>query len=251
MASTDAIDIHEQDTDDGAILFDKACAPQSGIFAAEAFDPNHWRKLGLAADRRGGRGGVTFIRPAQPAGENWVLRHYRRGGLVARVLGDRYLWRGAQQTRSFAEFRLLAELRRRGVAVPRPIAARFRRSGAHYRADLITLEIPYSQTLAQRVATQTLDTASAQRIGSAIAHLHAAGADHADLNAHNILLDASKVWIIDFDRGQLREPQQAWQQANLARLKRSLLKIGAARNGEAAFEANVWQPLLAAYANKD
>jgi 3-deoxy-D-manno-octulosonic acid kinase len=250
MATTDAIDIREQDTGDGAILFDKACAPQSGIFATNAFDPDYWRKLGLAASKSGGRGGVTFIRAAQPGKENWVLRHYRRGGWVARVLGDRYLWRGAEQTRSFAEFRLLAELLRRGLDVPKPIAAQYRHSGAHYRADLITAEIPDSQTLAQYVESQTLDAWIAQRVGIAIARLHAAGADHADLNAHNILLDANRVWIIDFDRGQLREPQRSWQQANLARLKRSLLKVGAARNGENAFETGFWQPLLTAYEAK-
>ncbi|MBR0346136.1 MAG: 3-deoxy-D-manno-octulosonic acid kinase, partial [Rudaea sp.] len=66
-------------------------------------------------------------------------------------------------------------------------------------------------------------------------------------NAHNVLVDTDKVWLIDFDRGELRVPQSAWQLANLSRLKRSLIKIGAAQDGDAAFERTIWQPLMAAY----
>ena len=36
----------------------------------------------------GGRGAVAFLRDGE---RRWVLRHYRRGGLVARVLDDTYL----------------------------------------------------------------------------------------------------------------------------------------------------------------
>ncbi|MGH8121592.1 MAG: 3-deoxy-D-manno-octulosonic acid kinase [Rudaea sp.] len=244
MAKADAIKIRQQTTVDGAILFDNACVRQAVAFEADWFEPEYWSERGLATSESGGRGGVTY---AQTAHGNWVLRHYRRGGMVARVLGDRYLWSGAEQTRSFAEFRLLAELAQRGLNVPRPVAARYRRNGVHYRADLITLQIADATTLAQRVVRQPLDARIAQDVGTAIAGLHAVGAYHADLNAHNVLLCAQGVWLIDFDRGELRAPQRAWQLANLARLKRSLLKLGAARDGEAAFEREIWQPLMAAY----
>jgi 3-deoxy-D-manno-octulosonic acid kinase len=245
MAKTDAIQIRQRITGDGAILFDAAYATQAGEFEPNWFEPGYWRERGLATTQSGGRGSVTFV--AAPCGGVWVLRHYRRGGFVAPVLGDRYLWNGAEQTRSFVEFRLLAELVRRGIDVAEPIAARYQRSGVHYRADLITMQIPNTQTLAQYVASQSIDVELAQRVGAAIAALHAAGAYHADLNAHNVLLDAHKAWIIDFDRSELRTPQRAWQLANLARLKRSLIKLGALGGGEAAFERNVWQPLLSAY----
>jgi len=177
----------------------------------------------------------------------WVLRHYRRGGMVARVMGDRYLWSGAERTRGFAELRLLAELHRRGLDVPRPVAARYQRSGVHYRADLITQYIADAQTLAQRLREKGIDAASAGRVGEAVARLHNAGGYHADLNAHNVLLDLRRVWLIDFDRGELRVPQRAWQLENLARLRRSLIKLGAAEGGEEVFDHAIWQPLMAAY----
>lgn len=248
MVTADAIAIRQQITGDGAILFDSARVAQAGAFEPAWFEPDYWRSRGLAADESGGRGGVTYVRTPQAGKEgDWVLRHYRRGGMVARVMGDRYLWNGVEQTRSFAEFRLLAALTARGLDVPCPVAARYRRSGVQYRADLITLQIADVQTLAQHLARRAIDAAMAGRVGTAIARLHAAGAYHADLNAHNVLLDARKVWVIDFDRGELRTPQRDWQLANLARLRRSLVKLGAAGQGEAAFEHEVWQPLMTAY----
>jgi 3-deoxy-D-manno-octulosonic acid kinase len=228
-----------QPTPDGAILFDAATAAQA------AFDPGIFEPGAGRADAvRGGRGGASYI--DAPFGR-CVLRHYRRGGMVARVMGDRYLWTGAERTRSFAEFRLLAALRERKLPVPAPVAARYRRSGVHYRADLITRRIEGAVMLAQLLAQQQLDAAVAARVGAAIAEFHAHGAYHADLNAHNVLLDADRVWLIDFDRGELRKPASEWQLANLARLKRSLLKLGAARDGDAAFERMLWSPLMAAY----
>ena len=77
-----------------------------------------------------------------------MLRHYRRGGAVARLSGDAYLWTGAGRTRSFAEWRLLRQLRRWDLPVPRPIAARYVRQGLAYRADLITGELTTRRTLA-------------------------------------------------------------------------------------------------------
>ena len=167
--------------------------------------------------------------------------------MVARMMGDRYLWTGAERTRAFAEFRLLAALHVRGLHVPAPVAARYRREGVHYRADLITRQIPDASTLAQLLARDRCDAEIATRVGAALAELHNAGAYHADLNAHNILIDAATVWVIDFDRGELRAPARSWRLANLARLQRSLRKLGAAHDGEAAFEHAFWNPLMAAY----
>jgi len=235
-----------QATSDGAIVFDAAAVARAGgeRFEPAWFDPEHWRARGLATEHGGGRGGVLRVRVGD---DEWLLRHYHRGGMVARVLGDRYLWNGAERTRGFSEFHLLAELARRGLAVPDPIAARYRRSGVHYRADLITHYIAPAQTLAERLRAGAIDPATAARVGAGIAEFHAAGAYHADLNAHNVLLDPRRVWLVDFDRGALRAPAKSWQLANLARLRRSLVKLGAARDNEQAFDRECWQPLMAAY----
>lgn len=226
---------------DGAILFDAEASPQVD---ADWFVPDHWRARGALRTQVGGRGGVQLI--ATPAGE-CVLRHYRRGGMVAKLMGDRYLWRGADATRCFAEFRLLAEIARLGLPGPAAVAARYRRHGLLYRADLITQRIADAQTLAECLAAGRVDAELARETGALVARFHRAGIWHADLNAHNVLVTERALYLIDFDRGRLRAPAEGWRLANLARLHRSLLKLGAAAQGEAAFRADLWTPLIEAY----
>ncbi|MDZ7828823.1 MAG: lipopolysaccharide kinase InaA family protein [Halofilum sp. (in: g-proteobacteria)] len=86
-------------------------------------------------------------------------------------------------------------------------------------------------------------------IGATIARMHAAGVDHADLNAHNILLiDEGAVYLIDFDRGRLRPAPGEWQARNLARLRRSLDKLSGDERG-LYFEETDWEALQSGYRN--
>ncbi|KQX99815.1 3-deoxy-D-manno-octulosonic acid kinase [Rhodanobacter sp. Root480] len=225
----------------GAIVFDAALSAQ---VTHDWFAPAYWRERDALRVQAGGRGGVAVI--DTPAGE-CVLRHYRRGGLVATLMGDRYLWRGAVHTRPFAEFHLLAEIERLGLPGPTPVAARYCRQGAFYTADLITRRIADAHTLAERLAAGQLDGALAEAVGTLVARFHREGIWHADLNAHNVMVSGDALFLIDFDRGRKRARQAAWQQANLQRLRRSLLKLGAAAGDESAFDRELWQPLLRGY----
>ena len=226
---------------EGAILFDAAVSPQVGH---EWFAADYWRDRDALRTQSGGRGGVAII--ATPAGE-CVLRHYRRGGLVATLMGDRYLWTGTDRTRPFMEFRLLAEIARLGLPGPAVVAARYCRHGPFYGADLITRRIADAQTLAECLAAGRLDGELAEEVGALVARFHRGGVWHADLNAHNVLVAPNGLYLIDFDRGRQRTPAVAWQRANLLRLRRSLLKLGAVGQDEAAFEKSIWQPLLYRY----
>lgn len=210
----------------------------------EWFERAWWEARGAARAGRGGRGGVAFL--DTPVGA-CVLRHYHRGGLAAPALGDRYLWTGCSRSRGFAEFRLLARLHALGLPVPAPIAARCQRHGWYYRADLITRRIDGAQTLASVIEAGQLDADLAARVGALVGRFHAAGVDHADLNAHNILLAAGGLWMVDFDRGELRVTGTAWKLENLARLKRSLLKVGACGRDERVLDREVWTPLMRGY----
>ncbi|MGN6654319.1 MAG: 3-deoxy-D-manno-octulosonic acid kinase [Rhodanobacter sp.] len=222
----------------GAILCDAAVSSQVD---SDWFAPDYWRERGALRTQAGGRGGVAII--ASPLGE-CVLRHYRRGGLVQALLGDRYLWLGAQRSRPFREFRLLVEIARLGLPGPRAVAARYRRQGLLYRADLITHRIAGARTLADCLAGGDLDVELAAEVGGVVGRFHRAGIWHADLNAHNVLVSPAGLHLIDFDRGRQRAPAAGWRLANLRRLRRSLLKLGAAAAGEQAFEHEIWQPLL-------
>lgn len=224
----------------GAVLLDASLAH---AVEGDWFDPEHWRARGALQSHLGGRGGVALIHT--PAGDG-VLRHYRRGGLVAKFNRDRYLWTGADRTRSFAEFRLLTRIAALGLPAPRPMAARYRRHGLFYAADLITRRIAESHTLAQCLADGRLDADLARETGALVARFHREGIWHADLNAHNVLVTANALYLIDFDRGAVRRPAEGWRLANLARLRRSLLKLGAEQRIP-GFQAAVWSPLLHGY----
>ena len=193
----------------------------------------------------GGRG-AAWIVPGADGGE-WVLRHYRRGGLPAKLIEDTYLWTGLGYTRPWREWHLLAELHALGLPVPRPVAARVTRNRIGYRGDLITRRVPYARSLAELLVAGSTVPIPWPAIGTCIRRFHEAGVWHADLNAHNILVDRTGgVWLIDFDRGERRSGDVAWKQENLARLKRSLRKSEPAE----AVIAQGWAALLDAYATR-
>lgn len=191
-----------------------------------------------------GRGQVHVI---ELGGQQLVLRHFRRGGLLGRLRDDGYLWLGLQRTRSFREWHLLDHLHDAGLPVPRPGAARVLRRGALYRADIMTLRLPATTSLAQRLASAPLPERHWRALGATLARFHRAGAYHADLNAMNLLMDADERWyVIDWDKGRLRPERPGWQRANLRRLRRSLDGL-AARQPGFGFGARDWQALLAGY----
>ncbi|MFC0267511.1 3-deoxy-D-manno-octulosonic acid kinase [Kushneria aurantia] len=207
-------------------------APQTG---APALEPAHfsaawWRSRDAVSGHAPGRGESLFVRPGAESGEEWVLRHYRRGGLIAHLSEKRYVWCGERRSRPFAEYRLLAELAKQGLPVPAPVGACLWREGPLglcYQAALLTRRIAGARALAawleRRAGEQSAALLSA--CGAMIARFHRAGLDHIDLNARNILVDADEQpWLIDLDRCRLRPPGR-WQQRNLERLKRSLEKF--------------------------
>jgi 3-deoxy-D-manno-octulosonic acid kinase len=227
----------------GAMLYDGARCGQTPL--AQWFEPSYWHALGAAEDNAGGRGTITFMRHGE---RRWVLRHYRRGGAIARLVRDRYFWIGERRTRAFGEWRLLHELAGRGLPVPAPVAARYLREGFAYTADLITEELPTRVTLAQAMLAGKLPPARWQDVGACIARFHAEGVHHADLNAHNVLLGRNHfVYLVDFDRGRIASRGASWEEAVLARLQRSLQKVSR-EDGHGAFGAQQWQWLREGYA---
>ncbi len=175
------------------------------------------------------------------------MRHYRRGGLIAKLSQDSYLWAGAARTRSFAEWRLLAELRRRGLPVPALIAARYVRGLFTYRADLITELLPGTRTLTDTITGRDLSEAGWRAVGRTVGAFHREGVHHADLNANNILLaDRFRPrFMCSTSIAAGSKSRGAWEQAVLARLRRSLEKIKGQR-ADVRFGEQQWQWLMGA-----
>ena len=208
------------------------------------FDLEYHRQQGRMTSVAQGRGHTCFFFHQD---DRYVLRHYRRGGKMAARLDDRYLWMGLERTRAFREWRLLAKLRECRLPVPYPIAARVVKRGIFYRADLVTREIQDAHTLATLLLCKPLSLEQWQKIGRSIRDFHLAGVYHADLNAHNILIDSlGKVFLIDFDKGAIRKPINRWRRSNLMRLHRSLVKHKRL-HPEFVFHDSDFQHLQAAY----
>jgi 3-deoxy-D-manno-octulosonic acid kinase len=224
---------------DGAMLYKGS---KLGKPVPAWFDPQFWAAQGALVGQALGRG-TTWI--LQQEARRLVLRHYRRGGLMARLSPDRYLWRGEEATRPFRELRLLDALWHAGLPVPAPVACRYVREGAFYRGDILTEFLPDTQSLAQRLRSGTVSPGTWAAVGRCVRRFHDHGACHADLNAHNVLLRGEEeVFLIDFDRGRLRSPG-LWRDANLVRLRRSIEKL-ADQSGLSLDEA-AWHGLLTAY----
>jgi 3-deoxy-D-manno-octulosonic acid kinase len=191
------------------------------------------------ADRREltGRGRVYSV-PAPLPGpdrrERWVVRHYYRGGAVARLLTDRYLAVGPP--RPLLEASAAGAARERGIPTPAAVAGAVYPAGAFYRADIVTEEIPQAADLAHVLFGSDPTPAEVEReaaltaAGRLVRTLEQAGLLHPDLNAKNIVLhpaeDGPRAHLVDLDRCCARAagvPAPAFPMRR--RLERSLRKF--------------------------
>ena len=206
------------------------------------FRESYWREAGKVVGEASGRGSVIFVRHDD---DTWVLRHYHRGGFVGRFVSDLYLWRGPERTRAFQEWRLLSALRDLDLPVPVPIAARVRRHGFGYTADIITEYLANTRSFESILLDSEVSLEHWELIGRTLRQFHDHGVDHSDLNVRNILLDNDqRVYLVDFDKGAIRE-SGSWRDGNLRRLNRSLRKV--ALETGTSFDSNGWQVLERSY----
>jgi len=204
------------------------------VFEAEAL-----RARGLLTGvASAGRGGTVFF---ELDGEPLVLREFRRGGMVRHVSRRSYVQMGLERSRAMREFALLLELESLELPAPVIFAARRTRRGMLETGELVTHLLPGTSFAEQAQAAGAAAGSPWEAesgglpgaVGRCIARFHAAGVEHADLNAHNILADEASgaVSLLDFDGG-IRHigvsvtPNTHWAERNLSRLARSLERLG-------------------------
>ena len=193
--------------------------------------------------KRAGRGSVSYFTHSE---KSMVHKHYLRGGLVSKLIFDRYLWLNLELTRSFIEFRALEEMSQLGLPVPRPIAARVKRLGVSYTADLITEKLENTKTFGDCLRDQSASEQIFLAIGETIKNFHAKGCYHPDLNVENILIDESqKVFLLDFDRWKRKEESRRIGITNIKRLESSIRKRLGLKG--LPFPHKEWQGFLAIY----
>lgn len=198
-------------------------------FSTNMLSEKYWQKANAITGSAQGRGTTWFVRyenNKSKQSKHWVLRHYYRGGLIGKLIHDSYLFISQRKTRAAQEFALLAHMQTLALPTPKPIAYRVTRQGLFYQADLLSSRIENAQDLVAILSKKTISSTLWKKIGITIKRFHDHNIYHHDLNAHNILIDTNEnVFLIDFDRGEIRTSNQSqWQKSNMARLQRSFLK---------------------------
>jgi|GEM_PF-187556 len=170
---------------------------------------------------------------AEAGGQRWVVRHYRRGGLVARFVEDRFLDVG--ERRPLRELRASHAARERGIPTPEVVALGVYPTGVWYRADIVTRWVPDSIDLAAALFDGDPSDERRERAmraaGELVRHAHRAGVVHNDLNLKNVLLTglddgAPSAWLLDLDRAVVVRDEVARFERDqmLRRFSRSLRK---------------------------
>jgi len=191
-------------------------------FKPAMLSSDYWEQEDSIVGSAQGRGTTWFVDHQE---QQWVLRHYYRGGLIGKLNKDSYIFISQASTRAAQEFQLLSVMQTWQLPAPKPVAYRVRRQGLFYQADLLSTRITNAKDLVAILTEQSISDDIWFSVGQTIKKFHNRGIYHHDLNAHNILLDHNdEPWLIDFDRGDLRVINKSWQQANLKRLLRSFRK---------------------------
>ena len=204
--------------DGGVIVYD---AKRFQQVPEDLFDPHQLSVQGMLDSFGSGRGTVWLFHYGD---EGYALRHYRRGGKVALLWEDRYVYSGAVRTRPVREAAILQFLLAQGFPTATPVAWRVQRSGVMYRADLISTRIIKAVSLVQLLTQRAMPHEDWRRLGGLLRRMHDLKIWHADLNLGNILWrETDGFHLIDFDRSRRRRGN-FWKRGNLLRLRRSCFK---------------------------
>lgn len=233
------LNIQQKTLNSQVILFDPEHFSEP---SPEMFTHQFWQKQHAITGQASGRGTTYFFEHNK---NEYVLRRYRRGGLIGKVLNDQYLYLGLEQSRAWQELKLLQHMQTLGLACPKPSAAMVTKHGLYYQADIISSKILDAKDLHIILLKQGLTAQTWQHIGQTIAEFHNQQVYHHDLNIHNIMLDkAQKSWLIDFDKCAVKSGN-TWKKTNIQRLKRSFEKEQRLHNIH--WQTADWEALLFAY----
>lgn len=181
-----------------------------------------------------GRGPLSSHPLRDRVDERALVRTYRRGGLLGRLMGGLYLNIGTP--RSFRELDVSEYARAHDIPTPEVLAAACEEVTPLFcRCALATREIhPDTDLKAALLAAQERrDEASLRNkrrtissLGRLIGRMHRAGIYHADLHLRNIFASGDGLHVLDLDAARVQAPLPELKRCrNLLRLYRSVLKL--------------------------
>lgn len=131
----------------------------------------------------------------------WLIRHYFRGGSIARVLHDRYF---AVGDRARHELSVSTAARAAGIPTPEVVAGVTYRAGLFSRYDIAFEYLEGARDLAAVLfGGGTPADADVIKATTLINIMMERGLVHADLNLKNVLIASQRAYIIDLDRCRL------------------------------------------------
>lgn len=187
----------------------------------------HGTLFGAAAQlpRMGELRGRALALVVEIAGAACVVRHYHRGGAVARLLNDRYARFGPN--RALRELQVSESARARGVATPPVKCVAWYHRGIFRRSDIATRYIPATRDLADALfgdGPENPERATRATV-RLIRDIVRAGLVHSDLNLKNILIAPDRAYVVDLDKCTVEEGVSAAHSKSMReRFLRSLTK---------------------------
>lgn len=164
-----------------------------------------------------------------------VVRHARHGGLLAPLLGDRFVG----TPRFHREAALARRLLEGGVRTPAVLAGVRYRAGPAHRADVATAQAAGADLVelfyGERPPAGPARAAALEAIGHLVRRLHDLGYVHPDLQLRNLLVVPGAgreggAWLLDVDTCRpMRADSDAERARNLERFYRSWAKWNALR----------------------
>ncbi len=157
--------------------------------------------------------------------KKYILKHYVRGGFIANISYDKYLFTSLLTTRCLKEYNFLNKLHKKGLPVPKPVAIQVITNRFTYTADIITNKIDNEGTLHDFVSNQKMNVNLWENLKNTLEKFYQKNIYHSDLNARNIIIDKNNnFFILDFDNSYFFYKKKYFKKS-IIRLERSLKKI--------------------------
>jgi len=191
-------------------------------FSSKLFNIDYISKEGLIKSVMVGRGKALEI---EYENRSYFIKHYIRGGLVAKISYDRYILGSLASTRALKEYNLLNIMNEKGLPVPKAAALQIIMSRFTYKADLITHKIENEGTLYEFIKNKKMNNKLWNELGITLEKFFQESVYHSDLNSKNIIIDKNhNFFLLDFDNSYFYYEKKLFHKSIL-RLERSLKKI--------------------------
>lgn len=182
-----------------------------------------------ASDARGKR---NTVNESPFDDEQWFLKQYHHGGLLAREEDVTYRYPSRFQSELLASVKASSS----GLNVPSPRGLLYEETDDGYEGYY------FSRFEPSEAFTKTLRSTGNSRLpekaGEILASLHDLGIDHGDFHVGNLRIDeAGDVLITDFDPVNFRDLNQFRRRQRIERFVRSLRKRGFTKNDTRNFRA--------------